>query len=822
MIVTRTLFAAFTAVSLLAVVQPSLAQTDKATERLSMLEAEIDALERELAVAQDSPATPGSKRQLDSERARLAAAIQAVEAEIAASVKQEAAALGKAASLFDERASDWPVPAPSVAPSPSPAPAPVPVPSTNVISSVTEGPGVTEITSVTSGATEAPTLSEGAVAPVEAAISDKLRRRVLTRPGALLQAEPGRGAGKPLRIFDVLYVFDETRIGDALWLQVGRSEENGAEGWLQKGAVEDWKTMLVMSFAPRSGRERVLFFTQPDPLRNVVESYDSETEASQIYGDVSENRHDRDMLIAMEPAGAVSQDGSPYLMPIIDWQETEFDSGYLATLLQLAAVNTAAHAGQPAPNASSGGNVLPGSGSALAGDMDDFRIGVAFVIDTTRSMGPYIEETKRFVATTYDRLVRAGAENQFSFALVGFRDNVVGDAGIGYVTSVFRDFDDPVDEGSLRDTVFSMGVSKSSTQNWREDAFAGLVDAIDRLSWEKVDARFIVLVTDASARTTGDPLARDPSIGSVSIVGMAKQKNISLLTIHLQTDQASRVSLSEEGIDDHRRGEEVYAPLQQAGGGVWSSFFRIRNNPVAGFESVSSRIVDGIVGTLSGFRDNQTLQRPRRPRYISTAEEAAKRSLGIVTTGDLGIEIDSDSAGLVSEAMINEVFRYQQEYLGRRAGASAPAFYRAWAVDRDLLDPRFPSLGVSVLTTRAQFNDLARRLEIIIERVEGKETGVGEFFEQVQERSGKASIDPQMKDFLPEFLQELPYQSDFLKLDKDSWISLGASGQEEHLSVVKQKLAAYRRLAADESGWLDLGSGNAAEQVYPLPLSQLP
>src|SRR5690606_36085580 len=72
----------------------------------------------------------------------------------------------------------------------------------------------------------------------------------------------------------------------------------------------------------------------------------------------------------------------------------------------------------------------------------DYKVGLVFVIDTTRSMGPYIEEVRNAVAALKERLSSHEEAERFRFGLIGFRDNTRLASHLEYVTKIYLPLDD--------------------------------------------------------------------------------------------------------------------------------------------------------------------------------------------------------------------------------------------------------------------------------------------------------------------------------------------------------------------------------------------
>jgi hypothetical protein len=116
------------------------------------------------------------------------------------------------------------------------------------------------------------------------------------------------------------------------------------------------------------------------------------------------------------------------------------------------------------------------------------RVEVAFVLDTTGSMGGLIEGAKRRI-WSIARLIGEGRPRpELRIALVGYRDQ--GDA---YVTRV-HDFSSDMDAVYANLSAFDAG----GGGDWPEHVSRALSDAVHRVSWSQGEAlRLIFLVGDA-------------------------------------------------------------------------------------------------------------------------------------------------------------------------------------------------------------------------------------------------------------------------------------------------------------------------------------
>ena len=643
--------------------------------------------------------------------------------------------------------------------------------------------------------------------------SSVLFRRILSLPGAVLLPRPDAAdsaQAEDVTTFSVFYVYDVRTVDGETWLCVGRSIQRGSEGWIAAGQTEEWRNMLVMQFPDRVNRGRVPFFDDERNVRTLLDSFRRERDVRALYERLERGDAGAiDGLVAVEPAEAIAGDARPYLMPILDWRPNVviLDTGDIATLVQVAGINAAGEEKGPTTNGD---------------DLSELNIGIAFVIDTTRSMGPYIRTAREIVVDFAREIEREGVGHFVDFALVGYRDNTGPNPGIEYVSRIYRDFGGIGDVAALENELAQARVSPASTQDWREDAFAGLRTAIEELSWSpRLAARVIVLITDAGARSGSDPLASNPRYDTLNVLDDARRRNIAIVPIHLLTPQ------SERGDDTARAGRQYRDVSTTAEG---SNYIAL----ALGDEQVYRAEMQAMVANL-----RELITRLSRDEAIDAigVDETLPESTRAVLDA---FAADASSGGGEGEpaqkprlaAIVqNQIFRAQLQYLGRERGTSLPPFYRAWAADLDLADPRYQALDVRVFLTRNQLNELAQVLDRLLDEARRSGTSAQELMDSLQHLSAAMTADPNMRtvgagddgtlgDLLPGFLRELPYRSNIFDLGLRDFAN--ASIQAETVEQLGYKLEQYRRINGDTVGWLDLGSGDPGEFVYPIQLRLLP
>ena len=647
-------------------------------------------------------------------------------------------------------------------------------------------------------------------------------RRVLSLPDSKIQAQPSHGAEvveQQVPTFSIFYIYGEKLIDGETWLEVGRQPEGGGIGWMPKTKTEEWKSMLVMQYAPRGQRERVLFFDDKAPLREVVESADPAARAATLRAAGGGTGG----VVAMEPPAVVDQAGQPYLMPILDYEFGEFDSGDLTTLVQVGGLN----ASQPSPagdGAAAAGGAADGDGAGpdlpAQPDLSEFRTGIVFVIDTTQSMGPYIERTRETVKGIYDRIEAAGNLDKVAFGIVGYRDYVDYNPGIEYVTRVYQDLSPETPPSTLLRNMQTVTPAKVPTQGWSEDAYAGLHTAITSLNWDPFAARVIVLMSDAGMRPSSDPHSAVRNFGGENVIAEATRKGITIFPIHLRTEEAARAN-------NVATAERQMRAISRTGDANVDKYVGIESGTLPEFGRFVDDFARQVESAVSGAANNRMV---RRPDLAPPPDGAPPPQQEPQQADDAAPPPETELGAM----LVNEVFRAQLEYLGRHAGTQAPSFYRAWAADCDLDTPVFDALDVSVFLNRTQLNGLAQALDKIVARAKAAELNPTGFFDLLQSLSATMEHDPNRSGaagefenlaesgLLPDYLEALPYHSKVLRMTRQTWLDWGLTGQQEFILDLEDKLALYARAYQDTDNWIDLGAGDPGLAVYPVPLRYLP
>jgi serine/threonine-protein kinase PpkA len=621
-----------------------------------------------------------------------------------------------------------------------------------------------------------------------------LFQRVVTHPGAHLFASADDSAPllqKWIKPFTVFYVYERKSVDGSEWLKVSVSSTGNANGWIKAAKASDWKQSLTLKFTERTGRLPVLFFKDMQSLEQVAASEFPGKDAARLASEFATIQSGNAIasadfpVIAMEPREEAISGQQFYLMPI--FQTAEIFEG--VKFLKLASID-------------------PGSGE-LPDDLE-LRTGIAFVIDTTISMKPYINRTREAVRKIYDAIETAGLVDKVAFGLVGFRSSTEKTPELEYVSRVFSDLRDARERIDFERALASMEEAKVSTHSFNEDAFAGLKTALEDLNWKPYSSRLIFLISDAGAIRNDDPYS-STGMNEAEMADLAASKGTKVFALHLKTPAGRKVRPNNHTFartqyrtltrhSDPRVGD-LYVPIEaeQVGTGV-KGFGEV-------LEGVAGQMVDLVRATSGGKR----LQLPNGSSPLS--EDAAKAA--------------ARKAAILGYAM-------QLEFLGRRVGIQAPQVVTSWVSDMDLARPDTPTFQVAVLLTKNQLSDLHQRLKVILDQAQRtKRTGARDFFQSILSAAAQTSRDPSQFSkrpsenlgqlgFLAEFLDDLPYRSSIMRLTEEDWYRLSVGEQQAIVDDLKSKIRRYEQYHDDVANWTSFGPEDPGDSVYRVPLSVMP
>jgi hypothetical protein len=596
-----------------------------------------------------------------------------------------------------------------------------------------------------------------------------LFQRVIMRPGATLHAQPNAPQGRPVAGFTVAHVYAR-RDG---WIEIGREADGRADGWVREERAIDWRHTMVGAFTNPAGRERTMFLRDGDALRGLLASPSMTQDAVALRAAAGQPGSP---VVALEPETFIDIQRNFYLLPILEAETIQRRDG---TQMRALEVISAPAELRQAPN------------QADPSRLRDFRGGIVFVIDSTVSMQPYIDRTREAIRRIVGRIGDSAVRDNFRFGMVAYRADISTRPQLEYVTRLVAAPDLSQPPAAIMPAIESVQAATVSTEQFDEDAIAGLRVAIDQVDWAPFGGRYVVLITDAGALDATDPKSQT-RLGIPEIKALAEARGVALFAIHLQTP---------EGRSNHAGARAQYTELTRYGA-AGSLYFPVPGGSPQAFEQV----VNGLTNAL--FRQvADTVGRPVggvEPARTPEAERMAQQ-----------IEI-------VATAM-------RLAYLGREGGTTAPDVVRSFTTDRDLRDPTVAALDVRVLLTRNQLSDLSQALTRILDAGLAGRTDPRTFFGQMRAAFAATARDParlgnlaRVGQALGEYLDGLPYQSQVMELTEQEWLAMGAAGQRELINGIEAKLRLYQEFAARPDLWVTLDGRPGGEAFFPVPLEALP
>lgn len=615
-----------------------------------------------------------------------------------------------------------------------------------------------------------------------------LFQRVLTTPGCKLGTTAGDDKGELQPAFSSFYVYQKTDMNGQNWVKVGPDSYGKTIGWLPQSCTVDWKMQLTLAFTNPANRDRLVFFKDKKNLDDILSAPDPVSVVAPLRAHLKRDGS-ADGVLAQEPEYFVDLQKQFYLLPILSGEEVMTESGFYTRLLNVASVSKAD------PNAKQGDDI---------NQLKGFNATVVFVIDSTISMGPYIERTKEAVNKIYNKIKQEHLQEQVRFGLVSFRSNTKAVPGLEYTSKIFADPNQVKDGEDFLKKVAGLKEAKVSSSLYDEDAYAGVLSAIDNINWSPFGARYIVLITDAGAIEGSNKLSAT-GLDAKQLRLEAGNRGIAIYTLHLKTSS---------GKDDHAKAEGQYRDLSN-------------------FDSTQSNLYQSVdAGDLKNFGQQVDTLATAITEQVKSAYMGDPAIGSALFAKDEGKKLTSEEKLLGDTALIGHAM--QLAWLGKKNDTQAPLVFKAWISDRDLIKQNIPTTDVRVLLTKGQLSDLSDVVSQILQAANEGIISPDKMFERLRTVAATMGADPnQLKQqentkinelgVLGEYLADLPYRSDVLNLDEETWKSWDGLSQEKFIRTLSAKLRHYQKYNADVDRWVELAKdSDPRDRVYPVPLEMMP
>lgn len=667
-----------------------------------------------------------------------------------------------------------------------------------------------------------------------------LSLRVLARPFSNIYADKDLESAivqSDVPAFQPFYVYTKPSAEDleleSGWYEIGSNSQGKVIGWMQSKDVFEWKQTMCLVYTHPEGRKPVLMFDSKSNIKDLINSSQEQRaeSVSKLYRAIDENNMSKNFVVkSVEPKRAVDIQKEFYLLPILDFEAVEFGNRE-ARVLKLAAVTNAKAGARGEDDIRESGTyqteaVAPSTVISKA-KIKKLSIDIVWVIDTTVSMRPYIEETLDLIRTASTKMAENHPDNIIlNFGVWGYRDSVEDISKIGYTTKNYTP--ELVGIHDFIDVLSSVKVTEVDSVDYPEDMFSGVSDALEKTAWSSEGIKLIVLVGDAPSHQSGHKWNLSYQ-NEETLRSLADDSSTYIAALHINNPKAEKF---------HELATIQYQTLSSNPGSKDSyAFQEILSTDREAFKESANRLANEFIKNTNSLRQvNEVVSEAKTP-VDENLTPAAKGELAFNDKDDL-VDIDEvipevPMTDTSMTGMANRMFRAAMiEWIGSQTEAKAPRDIVAWAIDKDLENPDIPSLEVRLLINKRQLDSLATIIKSIIRAGFTGQIGGEDFFTSLQAATATIARDPNMvkqakrmaeTGLVPEFLEGLPYQSQLMAITNELWSSWSADEQSEFINALDAKVEAYKKIHDTPEGWIPLNKGDDIDKyVYPISLDLLP
>lgn len=635
-----------------------------------------------------------------------------------------------------------------------------------------------------------------------------LYRRLVSIPTAvLLDNADGVAVPSQPTPFSTFYIFDEQSVNGQQFIQVG-PPGRAPTGWFKQADTLEWPNNVTLTPTVPSTRLLAPYVRSLPAITNLTADSDDFVDFIKQLGSASDEllvassssaaEAAEDKIAKLRAQGAVALESSTYrswrdqffLMPVLDFVEAQRNpiTGEKGpTFFRTAVVPSR-------PDEVAAECAAPGN------------VGVVFVVDTTKSMQPYIDKTRDVLERLADDITSEIDPERVKFGLVGFRDDPVKRPDTEYRTRVFRTLDEDESPSTFPRTLSSMKATTQSTEGFSEDALAGVFEALE-MDWDSFQSRWIVLVTDASPRfETTDKRGRLTNVADAASV-LWDVNSTGLISIHLKTESARAngdIAVAERMLRQLSKWDNVDTP-----------YVSIPDGDIDKFGSE----IDTVIKTI--------------------------------------IELANDNADLVPEDDSSDplvrVGRAQKAIWLGKCDSEVPPVITGWITDRAQFDTSTSkkirrkepyAVQPRVLLTRIQLDLFRQSMQAVLDTYASvPEAGGEDFFDAISDSlinimtdpSGLRTLDGSVEDYtptrelstlgdlLPSFLSLLPVKPDFFGLTREDWANATPDLRDNLVTGIRRRVNNLESLFDNPKAWVALHDDSSEyEYVTPVLIRLLP
>jgi hypothetical protein len=636
---------------------------------------------------------------------------------------------------------------------------------------------------------------------------EALYQRILSKPGARIFQGIQQGEGRAATPFSAFYVYDRQNSNGTNWVQLGNNRHGNIAGWMPEEETIPWNQGLTVAFRDPLGADRVLLFRDRQSLKKLINNRDLPRYRS-LYKAAETGKLDSGSpVIAIQPRAHIDILKDFYLVPIRDHEDIYLGSEQ-ARMLQVSSVPLLPPKAAPEK---------PNEQTGATKHGKPFRSAVVFVIDSTLSMDPYIDRTRKAVRKIYDTITKEQLTGDVSFGLIAFRDNPNAAPGLNYLTHTYVPLEQGQDAESFFQHVSELKAATTSSRDFIEDSYAGVNEAIAGINWENQDARYVVLITDAGPREAGDSLS-GTGMSSAALRRLAQNKGIALSVLHLLTPAV---------MANHIKAEETYRDLSYYPG-IGSFYFGVETGNVERF----GRVLDALAHQIT---DQVKLAAMATAGRTLAENRQIQRQEMATDNGESPDELAQFQAKVAKLG-----YALRMRYLQQGKNRQIPNVFNAWLVDRDISDPQRQTLDVRVLLTRDQLSDLHSILRQVLVTAEEGLLSPRTFLNDLKSLAATIARDPEQlgtttratgsrvgnladMGFMREYIEDLPYTGEVMKLSLENWQDWPAKEQINFINRLEEKINYYQVLHDHIDLWVSLDGGPInGDSVFPIALEMLP
>jgi hypothetical protein len=635
-----------------------------------------------------------------------------------------------------------------------------------------------------------------------------LYQRVLSKPGAHFYKEIQQAKDDPATPFSVYYVYNRIIENGSAWLQLGQNRHGEIAGWMPEADTIPWNQGLTVAFRDPVGNDRVLLFNEKAKLKALIDSNDKAKYQALYKAAESGKLAANSPVIAIQPRTHVDILKDFYLVPIRDHEDI-YIGDEQARMLHVSSVPLM----PPVENKKA--PVTEKKKQEPDSKIKPFRSAVVFVIDSTLSMDPYIDRTRKAVRKIYDTITKEDLTGDVSFGLIAFRDNPQEVPDLEYLTQTYVNLQQGQDAEGFFNQVTSLKAATVSSMDFNEDSYAGVNEAIAGIDWQGQDARYVVLITDAGPREAGDPLS-GTGMSSASLRQLAQDKGIALSVLHLLTPSV---------MADHAKAEKTYRDLSYYPG-IGSFYFGVETGNVERFgrvlDALATQITEQVkLAAMAAAGKSMAMERRSRENQETQEKETDPLAQFQAKVAKLG-------------------YALRMRYLQKEDKQQIPNVFNAWLVDRDISDPQRQTLDVRVLLTRDQLSDLHSIMHQVLITAEEGLLSPRTFLNDLKSLAATIARDPEQlgtttrvtgaregnladMGFMREYIEDLPYTGEVMNLSLENWQDWPARDQISFINRLEEKINYYQVLHDHTDLWVSLDGGPiSGDSVFPIALEMLP